>query len=149
MLTENDKKSFENVVNQQKMFKILGSKNLSDKHKRNILKNADPALIKAISDCTYNLLNGNIKLSEKDKKKLSRFKISLRRLIKKKSSLQNRKKLLIRHANQKGGFLNILIPALIGGIATIIGSWISKPSTPAPAPAPATINNEAEPDNSG
>jgi hypothetical protein len=75
----------------------------------------------AVCDLVYNVLNGNINISVKDKKKLVKYKKSLR-FICKHSSLEHKKKYL----KQKGGFLQYLIPAAITGISSIISSLINK-----------------------
>ena len=98
------------------------------KHKmrKGIIENADKELIYTILECILNILNGNIKLSSEQFKSLKPYKHLFRKLLVKNQNLQNKKNLII----QKGGFLEFLIPAAISGIATIIGSLISKPSNP-------------------
>ena len=89
--------------------------------RRAILLNADKDLIEVICHCIFNLLNGNINLSESDKNRLSLYKLTLRKLVEK-SSVGEKKKILI----QNGGFLQFLIPAAITGISSIISSLISS-----------------------
>ena len=57
--------------------------------------------------------------------KIKQFKNTFRKLANKNINLKDKKKLII----QKGGFLQILIPSIISGIASIIGSWISSPAS--------------------
>jgi hypothetical protein len=91
------------------------------KIRKAILQNADKDLIDAICQCVFNLLDGNINLSNTEKIKLSQYKRKLRKIIEK-SNFKTKKKILI----QKGGFLQFLIPAAITGISEIISSLISK-----------------------
>jgi hypothetical protein len=100
-------------------------KNLENPKLRNqILKNADVGLLTAICDIVFNVLNGRINISEQDKKKLQRYKQTLRTVCKK-CSLESKRKYL----KQKGGFLQYLIPAVVTGLSSIISSYISKPES--------------------
>ena len=74
---------------------------------RRIISTADRSLIQTLSECAHNLLIGNIKLSAKRKRDLSRFKTKLRTIAAKRNSIQVKKKTL-----QSGGFLISLISAL-------------------------------------
>ena len=57
------------------------------KQKRNhIIDVAGNELVHCICDCVLNVLNGNIPISEEEKKRLKRHKYSLRELVKKKTS---------------------------------------------------------------
>lgn len=89
--------------------------------RNNIISKADSELINTICECVYNLLKGNIKLSEVQFKNLKPFRHILRKLLAK-SNTKEKKKILI----QKGGFLEILLPAVISGLASIISSAISS-----------------------
>jgi len=66
---------------------------------QNILKSAGDDLIKCICDCTLNVLEGNVRVSPKQKLKLKRHKKALRDLAKKKVSLIRKRQII-----QKGGF---------------------------------------------
>lgn len=94
--------------------------NCDKKLKKHLIIGASKKQIHALCEIVLNLLNGNIKLSEKDFEKLSRKRKQLRELIKK-SSLKKKKYLV-----QKGGFIQFLIPAIISGLATIVSSVIQK-----------------------
>jgi hypothetical protein len=101
-------------------FELL--KKLADPKVRNhVIKNADPKLMTAICDVVFNVLHGRINISDKDRKKLLKYKKSMRFLCKK-STLDHKKKYL----KQKGGFLQLLIPAVVSGIASIISSYKSE-----------------------
>ena len=97
----------------------------SNKLKRAIVQNADKQLVHSLCEIIDNLLSGNISIKEEDFKYLSKFKKELRNLVKR-SSLQSKKKIILKRGIQEGGFLEILIPSVISGLASIIGSAISS-----------------------
>lgn len=94
--------------------------NSNKKIQKSMIKNASKEQIKAICEIVLNLLSGNINLDQKDLVKLHKKRKTLRDLIKKQSI--KKKKYLI----QKGGFIQLLLPALISGLATVISSVIQK-----------------------
>ena len=79
--------------------------------RRALLTSADDDLIKAIVECAINTLNGNHKLTEEDKGKLSKYKNRLRALVNPKISFKSKRKLLI----QKGGFIVPLLTSILSG----------------------------------
>ena len=86
-----------------------------------VLKTADNELIRCLCDCSHNILKGNIKLNDKNKKILTKHRGQLRALASKKLTLKKKRNLMV----QKGGFL----PALIGpilGVATSLLSTLIK-----------------------
>ena len=84
------------------------------KHKRNHIKDvAGKELVHCICDC---VLNGNIPVSEEERKRLKKHKYCLRELVKKKTSDKKRK-----HLIQEGGFLGALIPILGGLVGKLFG----------------------------
>lgn len=93
--------------------------------KKAIIQNADKQTIHSLCEIIDNLLNGNIHINEQTFKSLVNYKKDLRDLVKK-SSLKNKKKLLLKKGIQKGGFLEILIPSVISGLASIISSAVSS-----------------------
>ena len=109
-----------NISKNLEKLKLLSNPKL----RSNILKEADEGLITALCDIIHNVLNGRINISDNDKKKLQKYKKTLRFIIKK-STLEHKKKYL----KQKGGFLQFLIPAVITGLSSIISSYISKPDS--------------------
>jgi hypothetical protein len=109
-----------NIKNQLHILEQLASKKTRSK----ILTQMDVNAMTALCDVVHNVLNGNINISDKDKKKLIKYKKSLR-FICKHSSLDHKKKYL----RQKGGFLQYLIPAVVTGLSSIISSYISKPDS--------------------
>jgi predicted ATP-grasp superfamily ATP-dependent carboligase len=77
-----------------------------------VKKHCSPEFIKCICECAKNVLVGNVVLSAVHKKRLKRYKQSLRRLALKKTSLKIKKKIV-----QSGGFLG----ALLGPIVKVLG----------------------------
>jgi hypothetical protein len=90
--------------------------------RKGIIENADKELVNTILECILNILNGNIKLSEEQFNNLKPYKHLFRKLLAKNQNLKYKKKILI----QKGGFLQILLPAIISGLSTLISSVISN-----------------------
>lgn len=90
------------------------------KRKKIIIKAAKKDQIYSICDCVLNILKGNLPLKEEDKKKLYKRRYKLRKLLEK-SKLENKKTIL-----QEGGFLQVLLPALITSLSTIIGNLIKN-----------------------
>ena len=85
------------------------------KIKDKLIKKGEKKLIDCIDECVYNTLNGNVKLSPKDKIRLSKYKYSLRKLLNKKNQ-KDKKKVII----QEGGFLRILLPSAIALISSLL-----------------------------
>ena len=100
----------------------------SNYHALQVLKTADPKLRKAIpanckgelvktlSECSLNLLRGNVKLSPCQKRKLQKHKVVLRKLADRRVSLSSKKKAVV----QRGGFLLPLLGAVLPTIASLI-----------------------------
>ena len=84
--------------------------------RKDLLKKLPSRSVKAICECTLNVLKGNVPLSSYQKKSLSKYKATLRKIGAKKGSLFHKKKLII----QRGGFLNILIPAALSVLTGLI-----------------------------
>ena len=104
------------------VFKYLISKYCTKENQRDVIRRAKGPLINKICECILNIINGKIKLSTEDFEKLKPYKNLFRKLIAKNTKIKEKKRLII----QKGGFLQILIPAIISGLATIISSAISS-----------------------
>ena len=73
-----------------------------------VLEKSKDDLVKCICDLSFNVLKGTAPISKQDKKRLSRHKSSLRKLIDRKLSLKNKRKVI-----QSGGFLLALLTATI------------------------------------
>lgn len=82
-----------------------------------VLKGASPDLIHALTECSLNVLKGNVRLTQAQKKQLSRYKQSLRSLARKATSVKRRKQIL-----QQGGFLGALLKPVLGVLGGLLGS---------------------------
>ena len=99
--------------------KLLQS--LNDKETRNILlESPTPELVKFIRNICWNLVNGNINVSETDKRKLSKFKDIIRILG------NTKRKKVKKFINQSGGFVGVLTPILIAIASQLGGKLFSK-----------------------
>ena len=74
----------------------------------------------AICDCVLNIMNGNMALNKIHESNLYKKRSTLRKLLRK-STFKTKRNIL-----QTGGFLNILIPAIISGLSAIASAFISK-----------------------
>jgi hypothetical protein len=83
---------------------------------KGIISNCDKRLLDDISECILNVLNGNIKLSDCTKRKLKKYKTSLRTLVDKRTPLSAKKRVII----QKGGFLLPLLTTVLTTLASLI-----------------------------
>src|SRR5881296_294649 len=67
-----------------------------------------PEFVICICECVKNVLVGNVPLSSEHKKRLQRYKRSLRRLVLKKTPLTEKKRIV-----QSGGFLGALLGPIV------------------------------------
>ena len=86
------------------------------KLRKAILANSKSELVKTMSECSLNLLRGNIKLAPCQKKKLRKYRVHLRKLADKRVSISSKKKDIV----QRGGFLLPLLGAVLPTIASLI-----------------------------
>jgi len=99
-ISKNQKLFMKKLVKQKDILNLLASSKRD--YKKILIENADKKLFKA---------------------KLKKHRKSLVKLADN-TTIEEKKKIL----NQKGGFINILIPAIISGVASIIASIINKPA---------------------
>ena len=85
--------------------------------KKFLKNNCSQDFIHCICECVQNILKGRARLSKAHKSKLSRHKNSMRKLILKKTSFKNKKKLV-----QTGGFIGALLPSLIKIVGGLFGA---------------------------
>ncbi len=97
-------------------------KKSKSKLRKNILKDAEPEVIKTICELCINTLNGNIKIPIKCRNHLKKYKRTIRQPALSKLNLPSKRKLLI----QKGGFLPVLLGTLLSGIVGQIIEKVSK-----------------------
>jgi len=97
----------------------------SNYHALQVLKTADPklpilancksGLVKTLSECSLNLLRGNVKLKPGQKRKLRKHRVLLSKLADKRVSLSAKKSIV-----QRGGFLLPLLGAVLPTIASLL-----------------------------
>ena len=87
---------------------------MSDKEKKKSLKKLrrDKEFVKCLCEWAKNMIKGNVKLTDSQRKKICRRKQSFRKLALKKMSLKEKQRIV-----QSGGFLG----ALLGPIVSILG----------------------------
>lgn len=83
---------------------------MKPKQSKEVLKTADKGLIQSVCECALNLLKGNVRVNPSKRKQLAKFKLTLRRLVKKGESFKKKRKYLV----QKGG--GILVPILLSAV---------------------------------
>jgi hypothetical protein len=101
------------------LIKLSKSKNF--KERQQLIRKTKDCVINSISELAKNCLYGKIPLKTCDFEKLSKYQNILRKLSSN-SSLAKRKNLII----QKGGFLNLLIPAALSFITPIVSEYIKR-----------------------
>ena len=95
------------------------------KLRKAIILNGNRELINSISECVLNVLNGNLKVSDCDKRKLKKHKSVLRKVADKRVPHSTKKRLI----NQSGGrFLHPLLSAVLPTVANLLfrqrANWI-------------------------
>ena len=75
---------------------------------RGILRTADVKLVNLLSECALNILNKNVKVSQKRKNMLKKYRKEMEKLAYGKLTMPKRKNIL-----QTGGFLSVLLPAIL------------------------------------
>ena len=83
--------------------------------KREYICKCDKMFVDCVSECTKNLIKGNVPLSSRQMSILRHKRNDLRALAKKKTFLRLKRKIL-----QKGGFLSALLPPVL----TVLGSLL-------------------------
>ena len=85
-----------------------------------ILKGADKDLLQCLSECAYNILQGNVHLTPSQKASLTKYKQKIRQVANKRTALKQKQKIV-----QTGGFLPaILAPLLTSVIAPLAGEAV-------------------------
>lgn len=87
--------------------------NMSPSRRKLFLKSADKELIQVICECALNTLKGNVPLKTCQKKTLSRYKHTLRKLVKRKCGWRQKRKFIVQKG---GGLLPALMIPVIGAV---------------------------------
>ena len=85
--------------------------NCNQRTAKTIIREAPPPLVHCVSDICYNLLNGKVKLTPKEKKRLIRYKKHIRKVAKRATTKKTKKKII-----QTGGFLRAILAPLLGSV---------------------------------
>lgn len=80
----------------------------SAKQRKSVINHASKDEILALTECCINILNGNVKLTDEERRRLTKH-CSHIRAVSNKISILKKKRILI----QKGGFLPILLAPLL------------------------------------
>lgn len=80
------------------------------KERKALLKVCDISRIRSVCECAYNVLRGNVPLSDKSKNQLSKHKATIRRIVKRGEKWTKKRKYLVQHG---GG---IVIPLLLSTV---------------------------------
>jgi hypothetical protein len=96
-------------------------KRLAEKDRRRYLKTCEGSFIDCLCECVRNLLKGRVPLKQKQLKSLRRYKLLLRKVASKKTSQGERRRIL-----QTGGFVGAVLPALLGGLSSILGPVVGR-----------------------
>jgi len=88
-----------------------------------LLSTMEPEQVNCLCEAAQNVLRGNVKLSPTQKRKLSRYKALMRKLIKRNTGIKERKKLI---AKQTGGFFPALLGPALGLATSLLGGLLTK-----------------------
>ena len=91
-------------------------KNARPKLRKAIVSNCNKDLLNSICECVLNVLNGNIRISDCTKRKLRKFRTSLRSLVDKRLPLVCKRRVI----QQRGGFLVPLLSAVLPALSGLL-----------------------------
>ena len=94
---------------------------LSKQQRNQLLKIVDKSCIDCIRDCCKSILEGGVKITPTQKKKLRRYKTKLRAVADPQKGSQEARKHL-----QYGGFFQALLPVLASIVSPLISILASK-----------------------
>lgn len=100
------------MKNIKKYISILKALSKAKGRKRgDILKNADPEILKLLTEAVYNVLKGNVPMSQAHYRKLTPHKRTLVKLAKRPNDLKFARSIFLK---KKGGaILPLILPALL------------------------------------
>ena len=91
-------------------------KRSSVKDRRKMIKCCDKELVNCFCECALNLLKGHVPVNKHQLSSLRRHKHSLKKLVLKKTPINQKKKIL-----QKGGFLGALLTPVLAFLSNVFG----------------------------
>ena len=90
------------------------------KIRKTIIANANADLLCALAECAYNILRKNIPLTPLQRRRLDKYKTTLRKLSQKRTSAAERRRLLLTRPQvgegQSGGFLSAFLAPLASSV---------------------------------
>ena len=104
-------------------FMLVHMKKCGRKVCNELIRIAPNDLIKVFVEILHNINRGNVTLSGKQLKSLSKFKRACKLMLHKSTSLKTRKTLL-----QKGGFISAIVMPILGLLGSLIGEAIARKS---------------------
>jgi len=90
-------------------------KSMTSSNQKKFIDTCQNDLIRCIGSCTRHIINGKAELTPDELKQLRRRKHMVRSLARKNTSLKTKRKIL-----QTGGFLNLLLPPVVGLMTSIL-----------------------------
>lgn len=111
------------------IYRILVDPNINLKIKENIIKGLDKNNINNICELVLNVLNKNIPITQESFKKLLPQAKYCRKILDKNLKIKVKRKILLNKGIQKGGFLQFIIPAILGTIGSIASTVIGNALT--------------------
>jgi hypothetical protein len=89
------------------------------KVRRVLIKEGRKELVNALCECVLNVLNGNVRVSDAQRRQLARYKKDLRTLVDRRPKLAEKKRVI-----QRGGFLPILAKVLVPVLGQMLGGLL-------------------------
>lgn len=105
----------ERLRRQLPLLKKLAKANKSDRNR--IISVSDDEFIRTVCECAKNALNGNIRLTTRQKAKFRKSKKDIKLLANPRVSLNSKRRRII----QRGGFIGSLIGAALSVIPGLLG----------------------------
>ena len=105
-----------NTLKRKHFLNLLAKKSKSAAKRKLMTEFATRGDINAISECTRNLLKGNIPLNDKQYNKFYHCRHDIRYLANKRNSLKSKKDII----NQRGGFLSTLLPLAVSAVIEVV-----------------------------
>jgi hypothetical protein len=92
---------------------------IQPKTRKLLLKDAPKDLVDTLCECVLNVLNGNVRVSDAQRRQLARYKKDLRTLVDRRPKLVEKKRVL-----QRGGFFPILAKVLVPVLGQMLGGLL-------------------------
>ena len=104
------------------LFRALGDRNLPSRSRSGLIERMSKKELRAVREIILNFMHKNIPVQEADFERIRKYKNTLRKLVRKETSVDEQKQTLI----QRGGIIPFLLPLLmkgiVGGAVSAIGA---------------------------